>query len=385
MDDSARSAFASSITSLPIVLSGQFTIRKKYGINHIRAPSTTMIQPQTEKKPETSLMMNAAKLQACNDEQTEIMAVVEAETAAFLDRDIDALSDCWVQAPYIQHTTILPYCGVVQVNGIEALRKHFLAHFNNDESPAIGPGSIARKDWKFVVREGMAWVTFEQFASTSSATHMSGSQMHTRVLEKVSDTWRIISSTGVLSRVDFFDCPRIQVDGSAKILETGELSVEVLETHPVLKVCGDRLGTRNKGDAGKLKSLIQQAQKNIDSGIASLPVPIIFEGESSSDSSLCWIAILDMKIIVLLDDVRLIEANIKVAGEIYGLSATQMRVAEEIAKGKELTSIAKSLEISTNTVRTHVRRMFDRVGVNSQKELLKKLLSANPPSIGLHY
>ena len=53
----------------------------------------------------------------------------------------------------------------------------------------------------------------------------------------------------------------------------------------------------------------------------------------------------------------------------------QQRVAKEIAKAEELTSIAKALGISTNTIRTHIKRMFERVGLNNQKALLNRLLS----------
>jgi len=53
----------------------------------------------------------------------------------------------------------------------------------------------------------------------------------------------------------------------------------------------------------------------------------------------------------------------------------QQRVAKEIARAEELTSIAKALGISTNTIRTHIKRMFERVGLNNQKALLNRLLS----------
>ena len=61
----------------------------------------------------------------------------------------------------------------------------------------------------------------------------------------------------------------------------------------------------------------------------------------------------------------------------------QQRVAKEIARAEELTSIAKALGISTNTVRTHIKRMFERVGLNNQKALLNRLLSSQSPAFGL--
>ena len=318
-------------------------------------------------------------------EKTEIMAVIETETTAFLNRDIDALCQCWVPETYVQHTTVLPYAGIVQVHGIDGLRDHFVAHFSIEPALDVKPEAIGRRKWNILVRGPMAWVTFEQFAASENATHMSGLQMHTRILEKVRGRWKLVSSTGVLSRLDFYDCPKVQVDGSGRIIHADPKSSRTIDAHPVLKIVGGKLTAENLSDAARLKQAIFEAQVDIESGIARLPVPLFFVEETGEDNPLCWIAILDMKIVVLLDDIKLVQASIETAAKIYGLTATQVRVAEEIARGKDLNTIAHTLKVSGNTVRTHVKRMFERVGVNSQKALLKRLLSAQAPSVGLHY
>ncbi len=329
--------------------------------------------------------MNKEIAVALSAEQTDIMNTIEAETTAFLNRDIEALCDCWVQEPYLQHTTILPYCGVVQVNGFDALRNHFLSHFNAEAPVDLQPPSICRNNWQCIVRGNMAWVIFEQRGSEGAAGHMSGLQMHTRILEKVSGSWKLVASTGVLSRLDFYDCPKIHVDGTAKVVQIGDKSRKAVAAHPALKISGGVLAASTQQDTSKLRSAIKKAQNDIDAGHARLPVPLVFGETSEPSSACCWIAILDMKIVVLMDDIRLIESTIETAGKIYGLSSMQMRVAEEIAKGKNLSAIAETLEVSTNTIRTHIKRMFERVGVNNQKALLKRLLSAQAPAVGLHY
>jgi len=323
------------------------------------------------------------RVQNPSDGKAEILNVIEKETAAFLNRDIDALCDCWVQEPYIQHTTILPYAGMVRVHGITALRNHFLSHFKVYDPLEVEIDAITRNNWQFVVRENLAWVTFYQVVASDDAAHMSGSQMHTRILEKVLGQWKIVSSTGVLSRMDFYDCPKLHVDSSLNILSADKESREVVENHTVLNIVGERLTATIEEDATRLKEVVKNAQKDIDEGKARLPVPFIFEEESARGNSLCWIAILDMKIVILMNNSRLIDTAIDTAGQIYGLSAMQMLVAAEIARGEELSSIASTLEVSTNTVRTHVKRMFKRVGVNNQKSLLKDLLGAQSPAIGL--
>jgi len=329
--------------------------------------------------------MNIRETLEPSAEHSCIVALIEAETAAFLSRDIDALCNCWVQEPYLQHTTILPYCGMVQVNGIANLRDHFVAHFKNEAFLENEPEAIVRENWTFVVRDSLAWVTFEQFGNSDAAAHMSGVQMHTRILEKVSGIWKIVVSTGVLSKIDFYDCPKILVDGSAKIIRANQESRDAVSRHADLKISAGRLSAKTRNDATKLSNAIKRAQEDIVAGNSRLPIPLTFGDNLGSEGSLCWIAILDMKIVVLLDDNMLIKSTIEAASEIYGLSATQTQIAEEIAKGKDLATIANKLGVSNNTVRTHVKRMFDRVGVNNQKALLKKLLGAQAPAVGLHF
>ncbi len=315
-------------------------------------------------------------------EQAKIVAIIEAETIAFLDRDVDALCNCWAHKPYVQHTTILPYAGVVPVHGIKEIRNHFQSHFRIYRPLDVEAEEIVRKHWQFVIRESLAWVTFEQ-CGAGDAKHMSGSQRHTRILERVDGHWKLIQSMGILSRLDFYKCAKILVDGSARVLHIDQESQEVVAIHPALKISNGVLTATILKDVTRLKEVIKNAAKDIDDGTARLPVPVTFGEASRDDTSLCWVAILDMKIVVLLDDVRSINNTIETAGRIYGLTTMQMRVAEEIANGEELAAIANRLNVSTNTVRTHVKRMFERVGVKNQKALLKKLLSAQLPSTGL--
>jgi DNA-binding CsgD family transcriptional regulator len=60
---------------------------------------------------------------------------------------------------------------------------------------------------------------------------------------------------------------------------------------------------------------------------------------------------------------------------IFGLSPGQMALAARIASGESLTDAAKTQQISINTARTHLKRIYDKTGVNSQTALVRLLLS----------
>jgi len=57
----------------------------------------------------------------------------------------------------------------------------------------------------------------------------------------------------------------------------------------------------------------------------------------------------------------------------YNLTAAEIKVCQRLYVSKSLTEAAESLELSINTVKTHLIRSFRKIGVSSQAELLQKL------------
>jgi two-component system response regulator DesR len=56
-----------------------------------------------------------------------------------------------------------------------------------------------------------------------------------------------------------------------------------------------------------------------------------------------------------------------------GLSTRQLEVLEELAKGRSNEEIARRLFISTNTVKFHLRAIYDRLGVHNRVEAAQLL------------
>ena len=81
------------------------------------------------------------------------------------------------------------------------------------------------------------------------------------------------------------------------------------------------------------------------------------------------------------DDVQVIDRLSKqcrhVADE-YGLSARETEVMELLGRGRSGPAIASELFISENTVRTHIKRIYAKVGVSKKQELLAVLEHTSP-------
>lgn len=69
--------------------------------------------------------------------------------------------------------------------------------------------------------------------------------------------------------------------------------------------------------------------------------------------------------------------SIDVLRQVYGLTPAQAEVARSLFAGHSVEETARALDLSLNTVRTHLKQIFTKCGVNSQAELLH-LLALGP-------
>src|SRR6476659_9036762 len=69
--------------------------------------------------------------------------------------------------------------------------------------------------------------------------------------------------------------------------------------------------------------------------------------------------------------------KIPVRAPAAGLTETEHRIAALIAKGQANRQIARAMFITENTVQTHLRHIFQKLGVRSRTELTAQLLAAS--------
>jgi DNA-binding CsgD family transcriptional regulator len=64
---------------------------------------------------------------------------------------------------------------------------------------------------------------------------------------------------------------------------------------------------------------------------------------------------------------------------VFGLTGAEARILASLLEGHTVTETAERYEISTNTVRTHVQRLFAKTSTSRQSELLRVASVALPP------
>jgi DNA-binding CsgD family transcriptional regulator len=66
----------------------------------------------------------------------------------------------------------------------------------------------------------------------------------------------------------------------------------------------------------------------------------------------------------------------------FGLSAAECRVAAAVAGGYGPSETARRLSLSIHTVRSHLKRIYQKLGVHSQTALVRLLLQASKGRCG---
>lgn len=68
-----------------------------------------------------------------------------------------------------------------------------------------------------------------------------------------------------------------------------------------------------------------------------------------------------------LDNVRT-DADL---GKLSALTAAERRVYDQLSRGLNARQIAEELELSPNTVKTHLKKIYKKLGIGSRKDLLE--------------
>ena len=177
--------------------------------------------------------------------------------------------------------------------------------------------------------------------------------------------------------------PLIEVDSDGKVLWMNQPARERIRDHPALIVAAGRLRTRRRDcDAalGDTELGIPRAAIPRASQLAAEQAGRFFRENEAAAPLYCWVVLEDGKALVSFDNVLMVTHRIEQAATIYGLSPAQVRLARLIVDGHDLAAASEIIEVSINTLKTHLQWMFDRTGTRCQAALIGALLSAETPT-----
>jgi|GEM_PF-698348 len=133
-----------------------------------------------------------ATVQIAND-STEIMNVIQGESAAFWNKDYDAWASHWVHAPYVRIMGWWKDGGISVREGWDTIGTRMQKLMHDDPTPNPTASRFRRDNVNLQVRGDVAWVTFDQYGLDTGDKRMDmpGLSRETRVLERRDGVWRI--------------------------------------------------------------------------------------------------------------------------------------------------------------------------------------------------
>lgn len=319
------------------------------------------------------------------DDKAAVLAVLEAETAAWLRRDMDALASHWVHAPYARRMYSYAHLGLMVFEGWDAIDA-LLRSKAGLHAHAYGESRVRRERMNVVVHGDTAWATYDQVADMRDDDfEMVGTQHELTIFHRIEGVWKIACIVIMQRAMDHQTCPLIEVGADKRVLWMNGPAHAQIAGHPGLTISGGRLRATNRNCDAALQKAVDWAKQQL---IVHLPPSppirpsraVVLGGSDAATPLFCWVLIEDGKIMVSFNDEQLLKRRIAIAQGIYGLSAAQAHLAMLVTQGHDLSVAAEKLGVSVNTVRTHLQRMFDRTGARSQSALVGLLLSAEAPT-----
>jgi DNA-binding CsgD family transcriptional regulator len=172
----------------------------------------------------------------------------------------------------------------------------------------------------------------------------------------------------------------VRVDENGVVLWSNALADEELRGNKSIVVRAGRLRATDRTADQRLNAAIRWAAR-LDDGLypARGSLPVVLDGGDGEPANVCWVIGDSSMVLVAINDQQRIEDRLAIAALVYGVSAAQKRLASLIVAGHDLASAAERLQVSVNTARTHLQRMFGKTGVRSQPALVRVLLSVSSP------
>jgi len=321
-----------------------------------------------------------------NDAERNILEVLRAENAAYYRGDFEEMASYWLHGPAVRRI-IAGSQGTHITFGWDKLSERFKEGMRQFPQDFVVEEWLRWENLQIQAVTDMAWVIYDQVAVQQSNDIQSTSFQHeTKILHRVDGAWKLACVLVASPGIGRDDTPQIELNRNSKVVRVNSLARERLPDHPGLVVSGDRLRARNRDFDAVLQDEIGRV---LDQLTTPLPPgffrqraldPVALGEDDFGRPLYCWVTVEEETLFVTFDDSQFLELRLDVAAEVYSLSPAQQSLAGLLADGNDLTDAANQLGVSVNTLRTQLRRMFEKTGTHTQAALISALLSVQRPA-----
>jgi DNA-binding CsgD family transcriptional regulator len=319
-----------------------------------------------------------------SSDEAEIIALIHANRIAVWTQDFAAYEKCFVHADYTTRWNASRYFGVTERQGWDEIAARIQIMFRDQtlNSPANAHDTIV-DHLRLHIHGDMAWATFDQHypdPGPSFVPQMSGLSREVRVFERHDGKW-LIAFWGVMdSSVAGRDAAVVYLEADGTVIWTSPAATAALETDDDIVIRNGRLRIRDTRSNEALQAAIAWAAAR-DAGLLSQrgALPIVHDAGEGLPTRVWWVVAGDGSIVFSMAGDGFNETRLDAAAAVFGLSPAQKRLAAHIADGLSLPEIAEKMDITANTARTHLDRIYEKIGVRTQPALVRVLLSVAAP------
>src|SRR5215467_12177220 len=181
--------------------------------------------------------------------------------------------------------------------------------------------------------------------------------------------------------LDQIDHGVVLIDSGGRVLFTNRAADEILALGDGLSLTADGLRAGTRADTRRLESLVAEALKVAGGGTMRVARPSLAEPwlvlAAPARSHGWWP--LDTRaaaVVFITDPARAPTLSCSMLRQLFDLTPTEAKVALSIAAGNDVPESAREFRISANTVHTHMRHIFRKLGVRRQAEVVRVLMRA---------
>jgi DNA-binding CsgD family transcriptional regulator len=316
-------------------------------------------------------------------DEAEIIALINSNRIAVWTQDYELYQSCFVHAPYTTRWNASRRSGIFVREGWDEISTRVQHLFANEPQLRIPANGYDATIEKLVLRIAgdFAWARFEQrYPGIPSAIHDRAYTHEIRVFERHDGRWKIAFLGYLDDEAGPDDRIFIQVDPEGRVIWRGAAATTAIDADDDLAIRNGHLHIRDRATDKRLHAAIRWAAERDKALVpARGALPVVLEGGEGVAAKVWWVIADGDKIWFSIGDPSLNETRLAAAAAIYGLSPAQQHVAKFIADGLTLAEIAARTGVTTNTARTHLDRIYDKIGVRTQPALVRVLLTASAP------
>lgn len=318
-------------------------------------------------------------------EKAEILEFLRSEQDAYYHGDFEAFIDHWHHGPEVVRMVSGPHVGTRIHRGWDQLLPRFKEGFRQYPQDFDNRAIIRNENVRVQISGDMAWISYDQVAvDRPEGMHLPSLSHGLKIVQRFGGHWKLVCLTDIAPGIGREDAPRIEMDENGKVVFVNELAKERLPSHPGLIITHDKLRARQSAYSAGLQDSIERRMNdlatNLPPGYLNGLATVVPLGEDDNGHAVfCWINAEQDRILITFDDVLMLRRKLEKAAETFALSPAQLALSERLASGQELARAASDLGVSINTVRTQLRRMFEKTNTHSQTGLVSLLLSLQNP------